>query len=59
MNISNEILMNAAKYQGCAFSVSELLRENQQGGGGAGRVKVPPTQIRVKSKTGYYGYSSI
>ena len=57
MNISNEILMNAAKYQGCAFSVSELLRENQQGGGGG--IKVPPTQIRVKSKTGYYGYSSI
>ena len=28
------------------FTVSELLTENQQGGGGG--VKVPPTQIRVK-----------
>ena len=33
-----------------AFTISELLRENQQGGerGVGGGVKLPPTQIRVK-----------
>ena len=30
-----------------AFTVSELLRENQQGGGGD-KITPPPTQIRVK-----------
>ena len=30
-----------------AFTVFELLRENQLVGGGVG-VKIPPTQIRVK-----------
>ena len=33
-NISNKILLNAAKCQGTAFTFSELLRENQQEGGG-------------------------
>ena len=33
-----------------ASTVSESLRENQQGGGGGGRVKITlfPTQIRIK-----------
>ena len=31
-----------------AFTVSELFRENQQGGGGEGKIKLPPPQIRVK-----------
>ena len=33
-----------------AFTVSKLLRENQQGGGGGGDkiTPHPPTQIRVK-----------
>ena len=35
--VSNDILLNAAKYQGYSFYVSELLRENQQGMG----VKLP------------------
>ena len=30
-NVSNKMLLNAAKYQG--FTVSELLRKNQQGVG--------------------------
>ena len=30
------------------FSISELIRENQQGGGGEGVNLLPPTQIRVK-----------
>ena len=29
-NFSNEMLLNVAKYQGYDFTVSELLRENQQ-----------------------------
>ena len=33
-----------------AFTVSELLRENQQGGGG--ELSPPPTQVRA------YGYAS-
>ena len=31
-NASNEMLQNAAKCQGYSFTVSELLRENQQRG---------------------------
>ena len=37
-SVSNEMLLNAAKYQVRAFTVSELLRENQQGG------TITPTQ---------------
>ena len=39
-----------------AFMVSELLRENQQEGGGGG--KITPTQIRVKAwnnRSMYFG----
>ena len=48
--ISNKILLNAAKCQGCSFTVSELFKENQQG---MGKItpchSTPPsTQIRVK-----------
>ena len=32
------------------FTVSELLRENQQGGGGSGKIN-PLTQIRAKGVT--------
>ena len=31
-----------------ALTVSELLRKNQQGEGGGGKIIPPPTQIRVK-----------
>ena len=42
------MLLNAAKCRVLAFTVSELLRENQQVWWGEG-VKLPnPTQIRVK-----------
>ena len=34
MNVSNKILLNAAKCRVTAFTISELLRENQQRGGG-------------------------
>ena len=32
--VSNKTLLNAVKWQGHSFTVSELLREIQQGGGG-------------------------
>ena len=35
-NVSNETLLNATKWQGHSFIVSELLRENQQEGEGRG-----------------------
>ena len=38
----NKMLQNAANARVAAFTVSELLRENQQG------VKLSPTQIRVR-----------
>ena len=38
-DIFNEMLLNAAKCQGSTFTVSEVLRENQQGREG---VKLPP-----------------
>ena len=31
-NVSNEMLLNAAKYQGTAFTIFEFLRENHLGG---------------------------
>ena len=41
--------MNAAKREVTAFTLSELLMENQQsGGGGGGKVTSLPTQIRSK-----------
>ena len=43
------MLLNAAKREVTAFTLSELLMENQQsGGGGGGKVTSLPTQIRSK-----------
>ena len=48
-NVCNEMLLNAAKREVTAFTLSELLMENQQsGGGGGGKVTSLPTQIRSK-----------
>ena len=41
-NISDKKLLNTTKCQVTAFTISELLRENQQG-------KITPSQIRVKT----------
>ena len=41
MDASNKMLLNAAKCQRYIFTISELLTENQQGGGA--EVKLPPT----------------
>ena len=40
-DVPNEILLNVAKSQCSAFTVSELLRENQQGGGD--KITPPPS----------------
>ena len=43
------MLLNAAKREVTAFTLSELLMENQQSGGGGGdKVTSLPTQIRSK-----------
>ena len=42
-NVSNKMLLNAAKCQVTSFTVSELLRKTNSGGGwGGGGVKLPP-----------------
>ena len=43
------MLPDAAKRQGYTFTVSELLRENQQRGGES-KVTPSPPQVRVKDK---------
>ena len=49
MNVSDEILLNFVKFQGCSFfTISELLRENQQGGGG--RI-TPHTHTHTHTRT--------
>ena len=40
-----------------AFTVSDLLRENQQGGGG-GNITSSPNQIRVNDSTDFFEYSN-
>ena len=42
MNVSNDILLNALNARGTVFTVSELLKENQQGGGGGEGAKLTP-----------------
>ena len=43
-NVSNRMLLNAAKLQGYSFKVFELSRESQLGGGGGGvKLPHPPT----------------
>ena len=41
-NVSNRMLLNAAKFQVTVCTVFELLRENSLGGGG---VKLPPPRL--------------
>ena len=41
MNVSNDILLNALNARGTVFTVSELLKENQQGGWGEGAKLTP------------------
>ena len=48
-DVTNEMLPDAAKRQGYTFTVSELLRENQQRGGES-KVTPSPPQVRVKDK---------
>ena len=43
-NVSNKMLLNAAKYRVTAFIISELLKGKPT----RGRVKSPPTQISVE-----------
>ena len=43
------MLLNAAKREVTAFTLSELLMENQQSGGGGG-VKLPPSRPRLDLK---------
>ena len=46
-NISNRMLLNAAKFQVHSFTVFGLLRENQLGGkGGVKLAPLPPTNIK-------------
>ena len=50
MNVSNKILLNTANARVTAFTVSKLLRENQQEWGRGGKITLhPPTLIRVKN----------
>ena len=45
-NVSSKMLLNAVKCQGYSFTVSELLRENQQGErGGGGGVTPSPSRL--------------
>ena len=44
------MLLNAAKREVTAFTLSELLMENQQSGGGGGGVKLPPSRPRLDLK---------
>ena len=46
-NVSNRILMKAAKFQGYSFYYFWVIKENQLGGGGV-KLAPPHTQIRVK-----------
>ena len=46
-NVSNEMLLSAAKDRVISFTVSELLRKNQKEGG---KITPSPTQVRVKTK---------
>ena len=41
MNVFNDILLNALNTRGTVFTVSELLKENQQGEG----AKLPPPML--------------
>ena len=41
MNVSDKMLLNAAKFRVTAFTVFELSRENQLAGGG-GKITPPP-----------------
>ena len=45
-NLSNEMLLNAAKCQGYSFYRFWVIRENQQMEGGRGKI-TPPTKIRA------------
>ena len=47
-NVSNEILLNAAKCQGYSFCCFWVINGKPTGRGEGGGVKLPPTQIRVK-----------
>ena len=53
------MLLNATKCQGCSFYVSELLRENQQGGGVVkGKITLPPPRLGLK-KTAPFSFNDI
>ena len=47
-DVSNEILLNAAKFQGYSFYRFWVIKEKLTGGRGEGKITPPPlTQIRV------------
>ena len=49
-NVSNKMLLNAAKFQDYSFTFSELLRENQQEGGERGlnyKIKNPRNEHEI------------
>ena len=48
-NVTNKMLLNAARVT--AFTIFELLKENQQGRRGGGKITTPATQIRVNEVT--------
>ena len=50
-NVSNKILLNAAISRVTDLTVFKLLRENQLGGGGAGKINHPPPRLELMSWT--------
>ena len=49
INVFNEKWLNAAKWKVYVFTISELLKENQQWGWG---VNIPPPRLRYNSNVG-------
>ena len=46
-NVSNKILLNAAKFQGYSFYRFWVIKGKPNGGGGGGKITTPPPQTRV------------
>ena len=48
-NVSNKILLNAAKFQGYSSYCFWVIKEKPTaGGGGGGKITLPPTRLGLK-----------